>query len=1116
MKRKLLAGFMAVCLILTLLPATALAAEEGTISQPTAGGNAFFANGTPITISESAPNGGKEVRFSSLNAGTSTTAYISWLNEDGELVYLAAPDSLVYVFGGGNGSSTPVTIASTSITMTGGKITRLYGGNYGVDDKAPETNSAVVGDVEITLSGNAVVDYVLYGGGMRNASVQGTVYMDFNGVDLSSEKTNSCYVNGGVHGNGHEGTRNIAEGTMTTDAVVNKVVIRANNSKFALLCGGGGGSTKVQDSDVTLTGCTVESMYLGGINGEVVDSSITATGCTIEDISATNRGFVGTGYVDLNSCNIDKLNTGAANGCFSSDSSGTDGSGVTGRCVWDLDEGTTVTDAQLTPLVIKDDGSYTNTYENLTVQKAGDPLNLEISDFVADEKNADTTTQKTFMVPDGSTLTLNGVTATVTSGSTLTNAGTIDMDETSVVTVANGATMKAMGTVNGGTVTYEEGSTVKKYIARIGNVGYDSLQAAINAAESGDTITLLDNVKASNAGVGVNNSVFTLPAGVTLDGNNWKIEADSENWTSAADNKPASHILSVIEASAGGTPTVIKNLTITGVNDDEGGKYSKAGIHAYAGANVQIEDVDIQNCGSVGIQVNGATVSTKDVQISGSNWGGINVDSQVAYDSKLTVESTTITDANSIYMEHNEKSASQKMEVIVESGTFQSISAYPAALGGDKITIEGGAITNVTNAGAGSVDITGGTITNVANMSAGSIDITGGTITNVTSTETSTGRVDVEGATVTGNVNIAVPSGECVIIYKIDGETVYARGQSVDLDNKSTDRWTEDLPTNPGYSLTSWTSENPSVTAGTRSDDGKSVWLGVEAGKTYVFNAYWTYNTFDSDRPSSGSSSVSTGDYAVSVSGSKHGDVSVSPNRADEGDTVTITAEPDRGYEVGEVTVTDKNGDEIRVRDRGDGEYTFTMPESKVTVKVTFVEESVELPFVDVAGDAYYYDAVAWAVENGVTGGTTATTFSPNSPCTRAQTVTFLWRAAGMPQAVNRVNPFTDVSESDYYYEAVLWAVENGITSGITATTFGSGVTCTRAQVATFLWRYSKDDASTLPNFTDVAEGDYYYGAVAWAVENGVTTGVTDTTFQPADPCTRGQIVTFLYRYMGE
>lgn len=294
-----------------------------------------------------------------------------------------------------------------------------------------------------------------------------------------------------------------------------------------------------------------------------------------------------------------------------------------------------------------------------------------------------------------------------------------------------------------------------------------------------------------------------------------------------------------------------------------------------------------------------------------------------------------------------------------------------------------------------------------------------------------------------------------------------------------------------------------------------------DAGETITVNedltfiAQW-YEPSGGGSSSGGSSSSSSGDYSITVDAGKHGDVSVSPKRADKGDTVTITVDPDKGYEVDEVIVTDKNGDSIRVRDRGDGEYTFTMPDSKVTVEVTFMEEGDELSFVDVAKSDYYYDAVKWAVDNGVTTGVTDTIFAPGNPCTRAQTVTFLWRAAGMPQAANRVNPFTDVSVNDYYYEAVLWAVENGITGGTTATTFSPNATCTRAQVVTFLWRYSKEDASILPMFTDVAESDYYYGAVAWAVENGVTTGVTDTTFAPGNPCTRGQIVTFLYRYMGK
>ena len=1162
MKRKLLAGFMAVCLILTLLPATALAAEEGTISQPTAGGNAFFANGTPITISESAPNGGKEVRFSSLNAGTSTTAYISWLNEDGELVYLAAPDSLVYVFGGGNGSSTPVTIARTSITMTGGKITYLYGGNYGVDDKAPETNSAVVGDVEITLSGNAVVDYVLYGGGMRNASVQGTVYMNFNGVNLSSEKTDSCYVNGGVHGNGHEGTRNIAEGTMTTDAFVNKVVITANNSKFALLCGGGGGSTKVLDSDVTLTGCTVESMYLGGINGEVVNSAITATDCEIEDISATNRGFVGTGYVDFNNCTVGKLNTGAANGCFSSDSGGIDGSGVTGRCVWNLDADTTVTDAQLTPLVIKDNGSYTNTYENLTVQKAGASLELKISDFVADEKNTDTTTQKTFMVPEGSTLTLNGVTATVTSGSTLTNAGTIDMDETSVVTVANGATMEAMGTVNGGTVTYEEGSTVTKYIARIGNVGYDSLQAAIDDAGKKATVTLLQDTQEN---INISNG-----KDIVLDLNGQKIT-----------NDPASTATHTITVAYGGKLTV-QDTVGGGIVDNvshgcaaiwnngttvlNGGKYDRSqendgnsyyvlvnhgkmeinkgvtveqkghyssmienGYYSYNSKNPSSGYVPDTNAEYPSLTINGGsfsgglnTVKNDDggkLEIKGGNFSNVSQAVVLNWnEAEISGGTFTVTEAGveSVILNGYADNAIDQGKLTITGGTFTSKTSAPV-------------LTTMNNSAAqhsGTIEITSGTLNgdivltdpqaggtlkisqdavingDIINRKVAAVTVTGGTVTGQV-TNSGNGKITVTGGSFpNADVSGFVPDGYYTVTFNCAGgdpipSQVVAKGTEIPLPGCTHSSY--------HYKFDGWKCGNATYYAGDK----------VEVNSAMTFTAQWK-ECFPDGPSSGGSSSVSDNEYAVTVDAGKHGDVSVSPKWAEEGDTVTITADPDNGYVVDEVIVTDKNGDDIRVRDRGDGEYTFTMPDSKVTVEVTFVEAGDELSFVDVAKSDYYYDAVKWAVENGVTTGVTDTIFAPGNPCTRAQTVTFLWRAAGMPQAANRVNPFTDVSVNDYYYEAVLWAVENGITGGTTATTFSPNATCTRAQVVTFLWRYSKEDASILPMFTDVAEGDYYYGAVAWAVENGVTTGVTDTSFVPGNPCTRGQIVTFLYRYMGE
>ena len=246
-----------------------------------------------------------------------------------------------------------------------------------------------------------------------------------------------------------------------------------------------------------------------------------------------------------------------------------------------------------------------------------------------------------------------------------------------------------------------------------------------------------------------------------------------------------------------------------------------------------------------------------------------------------------------------------------------------------------------------------------------------------------------------------------------------------------------------------------------------------------------------------------------------NGSVKVSPTRASRGQTVTITVTPDEGYELASLAVYDADGDAVSLTDAGNGKYTFTMPRSKVTVEAAFseiVEEPEALPFVDVPTGAYYYDAVAWAVENGVTGGTSATTFSPDNACTRAQMMTFLWRAAGSPEPESNVNPFADVSSSAYYYKAVLWAVENGITSGTSATTFSPDATVTRGQTVTFLWRNAGSPAASGGSFADVAPDAYYAPAVAWAAREGITGGTSATTFSPDNACTRAQIVTFLWR----
>ena len=272
-------------------------------------------------------------------------------------------------------------------------------------------------------------------------------------------------------------------------------------------------------------------------------------------------------------------------------------------------------------------------------------------------------------------------------------------------------------------------------------------------------------------------------------------------------------------------------------------------------------------------------------------------------------------------------------------------------------------------------------------------------------------------------------------------------------------------------------------------------------------------------KPSSGGGSSSGGSttYPVATpSKTENGTVTVSPRSAEKGDSVTITVKPDSGYQLDELTVTDKNGKELKLTDKGNGKYTFTMPASKVEINATFVKEIETSPFSDVSTSAYYYEAVKWAQEKGITGGIGNGLFGPNQPCTRAQIVTFLWRAAGSPEPKS-MSSFSDVSADSYYAKAVAWAVENGITTGTGDGKFSPDATCTRAQSVTFLFRAIGKLVDSKAEFSDVLTDSYYANAVAWAVENGVTNGIGDGLFGPNNSCTRAQIVTFLFRaYQGK
>lgn len=256
---------------------------------------------------------------------------------------------------------------------------------------------------------------------------------------------------------------------------------------------------------------------------------------------------------------------------------------------------------------------------------------------------------------------------------------------------------------------------------------------------------------------------------------------------------------------------------------------------------------------------------------------------------------------------------------------------------------------------------------------------------------------------------------------------------------------------------------------------------------------------------------------SVSAGKAENGSVSVSPKSASKGDTVTVTVTPDKGYALDKITVTDKNGKTVAVTKKSDTQYTFVMPNGKVEVKATFMEDNTMLnSFVDVHANDYYYDAVLWAAQKRVTAGTDATHFSPNASCTRAQIVTFLWRAVGSPEPKG-TSSFTDVSTDSYYAKAVAWAVENGITGGTGNGKFSPDGTCTREQAVTFLYRAAgSPDVSGGSAFSDVAANAYYANAVAWAEQNKITGGIGGGLFGSGNDCTRGQIVTFLYRTMQE
>ena len=682
----------------------------------------------------------------------------------------------------------------------------------------------------------------------------------------------------------------------------------------------------------------------------------------------------------------------------------------------------------------------------------------------------------------------------------------------------------AVTTPTAGQTYYAKWSEI---IAAVDGKGYTSLADAV-AAANGKTIKLLKDVTEN----------VTIPAGktITLDLNAFTlVNSATAQTNTAADRKHTitnngtltikdsvgggivdnvSHGCAAIKNNVGGTVT-IENGTFCRTAEASTGADNSGGNSYYV----------IDNQGTMNI--NGGTFKfsdTKDGAYSSLIHNGWQDGTK---NTGKTPAKMTITDGNftqgtggKITVKNDDYG-----ELKIQGGTFtQPQEGYycvlnwnvaeitggtingPVGCGGNeslegdkgKLTIGGtaridGELQKNTSYGEPSISVTGGNFANsvkdyvVSDLNAELKRASGETPYSYYTDVAAAAAAAQPGDTVT---DLSAQSGTFTLTLKYDdgatADIIYnvANGTSITLP----------APTRIGYTFNGWY------------DGSTKVSSPYEVTKDVTLTASWSYI-------SSGSSS-SDPTYSVSTpSKTENGTVTVSPKSASKGDTVTVTVKPDSGYVLETLTVTDKNGNELALKDKGNGKYTFTMPSGKVEVKATFMDDNTMLNFfVDVKSGDYYYDAVLWAAKNGITSGTDAVHFSPEQPCTRAQIVTFLWRAAGAPEPKGTAASLTDVVSGSYYEKAVAWAIENGITTGTGDREFSPDDTCTRAQAVTFLARALNAKAAGKAEFSDVSADSYFADAVAWAAANGVTEGIGNGMFAPDNDCTRGQIVTFLFR----
>lgn len=1114
MKRKLLSILLTFCLAFSLLPTAALADGEGAQTNDVAQiGSTGYA--TLQAAIDAAKSGDTIVLKKSISA--------TEIGEKKQLQFVKADMNVTLDLNQNTitaeaGEAIAINAANITLTVKNGTIENFAGGSYSDGVYAyKESNNLTLTFENIVLKSRT-----------QGLAVQGlTSNSNVNIVNSNITSTEGL----GIYYPPKSGTLTISDSEITgvTGIVVKGSNLVVNGEKTII-----SGTGPNVDPETYYTGATDGSSTLT----ETGDAVYVESGYNDRDISVSISG----GH--LNSKNAKAVRMFVKNG---ENTSAKREISVTGG-TFSSDVSAYVAEGY----VQNENGTVEQLGETNAVAKVGNTYYKTLAEAVSAADNNTVTllkdTAEDVVIPAGKTITLdlNGKTLTNKDDHTILNNG--DLTITGAGTVDNVSHQKGAlynkGTVvvNGGTFdrSKENGKDSKDSGANswytIKNVGsmtiHDgaTVQTAGNNTALGKFSSLVSNGY-FNANDYTNNRGLDQPI-LTIDGGTFRgglntIKNDDRAKLTISGGTFSNYYQAVVQNH---NIAEITGGTFTAASDAEKETY---GIYNCGCA----ADIDLGTLTVSGGTFTGATYAVADVSsenaavtISGGQFAGTKAAIVKSSDSKATITITggyftsdpSAYKAEGKFVVASDKAgysymisgtAPTKAEVIVNDKTAVTVPTNENLTNKDKTAIQTKTnIDGVAEAVAGSKDA----IVKKAGVDASTVDATKLIEVEVAvDVAVSDVQKNAEGTAVSSITFTAKPTAT----VKVNGN---AAGETVDVTNAMlngkpitvklplpADFEPQQIKHTSADGSVEYFLKTPKTGAKTfEIKDGCAVFIITKFSKfelsgtvTYVEPSY-----------SSGSSYDPT--YSVSTpSKTEHGTVTVSPKSASKGDTVTVTVKPDSGYVLETLTVTDKNGNELTLKDKGNGKYTFTMPAGKVEVKATFMEDNSMLNFFyDVPNNAYFYEAVKWAVKNGITDGVGNNLFAPEQPCTRAQIVTFLWRAAGSPEPKGAASGMTDVVSGSYYEKAVAWAIENGITTGTTTSTFSPDATCTRAQAVTFLARALKAKAASAAEFSDVPTNSYFADAVAWAAANGVTEGIGGGLFGSDNDCTRGQIVTFLYR----